>query len=72
MTSERILSHGLNEMSGLVRDTLERCLYNAVLGGGSLNGKKFSYANKHATSDGEESVRSDWFQGQSCSHTQSA
>lgn len=57
MTSERILSHGLD---GKVRDVMELCLMNIVLGGGSLNGKQFSYVNKQATY-GDEVTRHDWF-----------
>ena len=60
MTSERILSHGLD---GKVRDVMELCLLNAVLGGGSLNGKQFSYANKQATYGDEVATRKDWFEG---------
>lgn len=60
MTSERILSH---EVDGKVRDILELSLLNAVLGGGSLDGKQFSYANKQATSGEEVATRKDWFEG---------
>jgi len=60
MTSETILSHGLD---GKVRDVMELCVLNAVLGGGSLNGKQFSYANKQATY-GDEATRKDWFEGE--------
>ncbi|KAK8861777.1 hypothetical protein IAR55_002600 [Kwoniella newhampshirensis] len=59
MTSERILSHGLD---GKVRDVMELCLLNAVLGGGSLDGKQFSYANKLATWGDEVATRKDWFE----------
>lgn len=62
MTSERLLSH---QPDGKVRDVLERCLYNNVIGGGSLNGKQFSYANKHATYGDEVATRADWFEGES-------
>ena len=41
---------------------LELCLLNAVLGGGSLNGKQFAYANKHATCGEETAFRKDWFE----------
>jgi DUF1680 family protein len=61
MTSERILSHGLDPKA---RDVLERCLYNNVIGGGSLDGTKFSYANKHATYGDETAIRNDWFEGE--------
>ncbi|WVR07709.1 hypothetical protein IAU60_004751 [Kwoniella sp. DSM 27419] len=61
MTSERILSHGLD---GKVRDVMELCLLNAVLGGGSLNGQQFSYANKQATYGDETATRADWFEGE--------
>jgi DUF1680 family protein len=60
MLSERILSH---ELDGRYRDVLELCLYNAVLGGGSLDGKGFSYANKLATYGDESALRSEWFEG---------
>lgn len=60
MVAERILSHGYSPKA---RDVLERCLYNNVIGGGSLNGKQFSYANKHATSGDETATRNDWFEG---------
>ena len=60
MISERILSHQLH---GQIRDVLELCLYDAVLGGGSLDGKGFSYANKLATYGDESGLRSDWFEG---------
>jgi DUF1680 family protein len=62
MTSERILSYGYD---GKVRDVMELCLLNAVLGGGSLNGQQFSYANKLATSGDETAIRKDWFEGES-------
>lgn len=61
MTSERILSHGLD---GRVRDVMELCLLNAVLGGGALNGRQFSYANKQATYGDEVATRADWFEGE--------
>ena len=59
MTSERILSHALD---GRVRDVLELCLLNAVLGGGSLQGDAFSYANKLATYGEEVATRAEWFE----------
>lgn len=62
MTSERLLSHNLDKKA---RDVLERCLYNNVIGGGSLDGMKFSYANKHATTGDETAIRNDWFEGES-------
>ncbi len=61
MTSERLLSHKLN---GKVRDILELCLHNAVISGGSLDGKAFSYANKHATCADETAQRAKWFEGE--------
>lgn len=61
MTSERLLEHELN---GKVRDTMELCLYNAVLGGGDLHGKAFSYENRLATYDDETALRKDWFEGE--------
>ncbi len=65
MTSERILSHGLE---GRVRDVMELCLMNVALGGGSLDGRKFSYVNKQA-SYGDEQVRYDWFNSESGSNS---
>ena len=62
MTSERLLYHKLN---GKVRDTMELCLYNAVLGGGDLHGKAFSYENRLATFGDESALRADWFEGES-------
>jgi len=61
MTSERILSHGLD---GKVRDVMELILLNAALGGGNLDGKKFSYENKLATFGDETATRNDWFEGE--------
>ena len=61
MTSERILSYGYD---GKVRDVLELCLLNGALGGASLNGQQFSYANKHATTGDETAIRNDWFEGE--------
>ena len=61
MTAERILSHSIEPKA---RDILERCLYNNVIGGGSLDGTKFSYANKHATYGDETAIRNDWFEGE--------
>jgi len=62
MTSERLLYHNLD---GKVRDTMELCLYNAVLGGGDLAGKAFSYENRLATYGEESALRADWFEGKS-------
>ncbi|ORY29330.1 hypothetical protein BCR39DRAFT_559136 [Naematelia encephala] len=59
MTSERLLSYHLE---GKIRDIMELCLLNAVLGGVSLNGKQFNYANKQATSGKEVATRKDWFE----------
>ena len=61
MTSERILSHGLD---GKVRDVMELILLNAALGGGNLDGMKFSYENKLATFGNETATRNDWFEGE--------
>jgi DUF1680 family protein len=62
MTSERLLAHKLD---GKVRDTMELCLYNAVLGGGDLHGKAFSYENSLTTYGEESAKRKDWFEGES-------
>ncbi|WWC89637.1 uncharacterized protein L201_004562 [Kwoniella dendrophila CBS 6074] len=59
MTSERILSH---QLDGKVRDILELCLLNNVLGGGNLEGNQFSYANKQASWGDEGEIRHDWFE----------
>lgn len=61
MVSERLLSYRLD---GKYRDVMELCLLNAVLGGGSLDGKQFSYANKQATWGNEVATRCDWFEGE--------
>lgn len=61
MTCERVLSHALDTKA---RDALELCLFNAVLGGGSLDGTQFSYANKLATCNDESAIRADWFEGE--------
>jgi len=61
MTSERLLYRNL---SGKIRDTMELCLYNAVLGGGDLQGKAFSYENRLATWGDESAKRADWFEGE--------
>ena len=58
MTSERLLSH---QLEGRVRDFMELSLYNAVIGGGSLDGKQFAYDQKLATSGDETAFRHDWF-----------
>jgi DUF1680 family protein len=48
----------------MARETLELCLYNAVLGGGSLDGTQFAYANKLTTCGDESAIRKDWFEGE--------
>ena len=58
MLCERLLSH---TPTGRARDNLELCLLNAVLGGASLDGKFFAYANKLATSGQETAFRDEWF-----------
>jgi DUF1680 family protein len=40
---------------------MELCFYNAVLGGMSADGKRFSYTNRLATSGDDTSMRSEWF-----------
>ncbi|OCF42272.1 hypothetical protein I317_03891 [Kwoniella heveanensis CBS 569] len=59
MVCERLLSH---ELIGKARDVMERCLLNNVLGGASLDGKQFYYANRLATCGDENADRSDWFE----------
>ncbi|WVF71045.1 hypothetical protein IAT40_005842 [Kwoniella sp. CBS 6097] len=58
MTAERLLSH---QLDGKIRDVMELALLNAVLGGGSLNGEQFAYANTLATIGDEVATRKDWF-----------
>ncbi len=59
MVSERLL---FAKPEGRVRDVMERALLNAVLGGGSLDGSAFAYANKLATSGREVATREPWFE----------
>lgn len=59
LACERVLSHALD---GKMRDTLELCLLNNVMGGGALDGKSFAYENRLATSGDETTVRSTWFE----------
>lgn len=59
MTAERLLH---DRPEGEVRDILELALLNAVLGGGSLDGAAFAYANKLATSGDEVATRAEWFE----------
>lgn len=59
MCSERLLHQKLD---GDIRDVLELAFLNAVLGGGSLDGKAFAYANKLATCGEEVSIRNEWFE----------
>ena len=63
MVSERLLSYRLD---GKVRDVLERCLLNTVLGGASLDGQQFYYDNPLATWGENKSERSDWFEVSCC------
>ncbi|KXT03233.1 hypothetical protein AC578_4808 [Pseudocercospora eumusae] len=58
MLSERFLGHRLD---GRIRDVMERSLLNTVLGGGSLDGTRFFYANPLATTKSGNTARSDWF-----------
>ncbi|SMY29319.1 unnamed protein product [Zymoseptoria tritici ST99CH_1A5] len=58
MLGERLLSHNLD---GRVRDVLERSLLNTSLGGGSLDGNRFFYANPLASAPGGDTKRSEWF-----------
>lgn len=62
MTCERILSHGLDRK---IRDTLELCLLNNVLGGASLDGQEFAYANRLATCPEDTKIRQRWFDSSS-------
>jgi DUF1680 family protein len=56
MLSERLLSHNLDSR---VRDVLERSLLNNSLGGGSLDGTRFFYLNRLATTKHKDTKRSD-------------
>ncbi|WWD18867.1 hypothetical protein CI109_103322 [Kwoniella shandongensis] len=58
MVSERLLSHELNAK---VRNVMELCLLNNVLGGASLDGSQFYYGNQLATCGDEIAERHDWF-----------
>lgn len=59
MCSERLLAANAD---GKVRDVMELALLNAVLGGGSLDGKAFAYENKLATYADETAIREPWFE----------
>lgn len=65
MIADRLIS---SELNGKLRDTIELCLHNAVLGAGSLDGKQFAYANKLATCGDETAIRKDWFEGKPKRH----
>ena len=62
MVTERLLSHSMGGMDEKAREVLERCLYNNVLGGASLDGSQFFYDNTLSTSRNEVADRSDWFE----------
>lgn len=62
MTAERILSFGMDPKA---RHVMELAFHNAVLGGGSLDGTSFAYANKLATWNDEVATRREWFTGES-------
>ena len=62
MVCERLLSH---RRDGKWRDTLERCFFNAVLGGASLDGKRYTYENRLATWGDETCLREPWFESES-------
>lgn len=47
-------------------DVLELCLYNAVLTGMSHEGNAFTYVNQLASSEGNLSKRSEWFEVSCC------
>ena len=58
MLAERLLQ---TELDGRFADVMELCLYNAMLTGTSLDGKKFTYDNQLASSEGHPSKREEWF-----------
>ncbi|KAF2431495.1 DUF1680-domain-containing protein [Tothia fuscella] len=58
MLAERLLQL---EFDSEYADIMELSFYNAVLGGMSCDGKKFSYENQLASSAGKLSERKEWF-----------
>jgi DUF1680 family protein len=58
MLAERLLHIDLDRKYG---DVMELCLYNNVMTSMSLDGKAFTYVNQLGSSDGDKSVREEWF-----------
>ncbi|KAK5175645.1 uncharacterized protein LTR77_000784 [Saxophila tyrrhenica] len=58
MFAERLLQIKLD---GRFADTMELCLYNAVLTSMSDDGRRFTYVNQLASSDQDPSKREEWF-----------
>jgi DUF1680 family protein len=63
MLAERLLHFDLRGHYG---DVMELAFYNAVLGGMSCDGTKFSYTNQLASSDTNLNRRAEWFQCACC------
>lgn len=58
MLAERLLQL---ELDGTVADVMELALYNTVLSGMSADGKKFTYVNQLASSEGNLALKEEWF-----------
>ena len=54
------------DLDGKYADVMERCLYNSVLTGMSIDGRSFTYVNQLASSEGYPSKREDWFECACC------
>ncbi|KAI5282257.1 hypothetical protein KEM54_002867, partial [Ascosphaera aggregata] len=63
MLAERFLQLDLD---GDYADTMELCLYNAMLTGMSLDGRAFTYDNQLGSSDESLSKRETWFEVSCC------
>lgn len=63
MLAERLLHL---ELKSQYADIMELCLYNAVLTGMAHDGAAFTYVNQLASSDGNPSKRSEWFEVSCC------
>lgn len=58
MLAERLLQL---QLDGSVADVMELALYNTVLAGMSTDGRKFTYVNQLASSEGDLALREEWF-----------
>ena len=66
LSDPQILTVFQLDLNGEYGDILERCLYNAMLTGMSIDGKAFTYVNQMASSDGNPSKREEWFECACC------